>query len=92
MANRSLLEQRRQLLKRQIADSLDLLIGSLGKSPSMRGYNLTTMVDGKAVTRYLRKDLVPQAREMIRRYRKLWRLLQQLSRLNWQLLQLPDQD
>ena len=92
MANRSLLEKRQQLLKQQIADCLDLLMGTLGQSPSMHGYNLTTKVAGKTVTRYVRKDLVAQAREMTRRYQKLWRLLLQLSQLNWKLLQLPPQD
>ena len=87
MTHREVLEQRQQYLKQQIADSLDILIGSLGKSPSMRGHNLTTKVAGKTVTRYVRSEFVPQAREMIRRYQKLWRLLLQLSRVNWQLLQ-----
>ena len=87
MSHRQLLEERQQLLKQQIADCLDILMGSLGKSPSMRGHNLTTKVAGKTVTRYVRSELVPQAREMIRRYQKLWRLLLQLSKVNWQLLQ-----
>ena len=87
MTHVQLLEKRQQLLKRQIADSLDLLIGSIGKSPTMRGHNLTTKVAGKTVTRYVRNDLVAQARAMTRRYHKLWRLLLQLSRVNWQLLQ-----
>ena len=90
MNQRQLLERRQQLLKQQIADSLDILIGSLGKSPSMRGHNLTTKAGGTTVTRYVRRDLAPQVREMIRRYQKLWRLLVQLSRVNWQLLQLRE--
>jgi hypothetical protein len=91
MINRSLLEKRQTLLKQQIADCLDLLIGSIGQSPAMRGHNLTTKVDGKTVTRYLRKDLLPLARAMTQRYQKLWRLLLQLSQVNWQLLQHHDQ-
>jgi hypothetical protein len=90
MTNPQLLEKRRQLLKQQIADCLDILIGTLSKSASMRGHNLTTKVAGKTVTRYVRRDLLPQAREMIRRYQKLWRLLVELSRVNWQLLQHHD--
>jgi hypothetical protein len=92
MTRVELLQKRQQLLKRQITDSLDLLIGTIGKSPTMRGYNLTTAVAGQTVTRYVRKDLVPQARAMSRRYHKLWRLLLQLSRVNWQLLQHQDRD
>jgi hypothetical protein len=92
VSRRQLLENRQALLKQQIADSLDVLIGTIGRSPTMRGHNLTTKLDGKTVTRYLRKELVPQARAMSQRYRKLWRLLTQLSQVNWQLLQLQDQD
>ncbi len=90
MTHRQLLQERQQLLKQQIADCLDLLIGTLGRSPSMRGHNLTTKVDGKTVTRYVPRDLAPQVRAMTRRYQKLWRLLLQLSKVNWQLLQLWD--
>ena len=48
------------------------LIGSVAKSPSMSGYNLTTKVEGKTVTLYVRKDIVPKAVEMNGRYKKLW--------------------
>lgn len=84
------LQKRQESLKQQIADCLDFVIGSLGKSPSMRGYNLTTKVAGKTVTHYVRQVHLAQVREMMRRYQKLWRLLKQLSHVNWQLLQHRD--
>jgi hypothetical protein len=56
----------------------------------MSGFNLTTKVRGKTVTLYVRKDLVVKALEMGRRYQKLWRLIQKLSRINWEILKLEN--
>jgi hypothetical protein len=64
------------------------LIGTIAKSPSMTGHGLTTKVEGKTVTLYVRKDIVPQAVEMGRRYKRLWTLIQALSKANWELLNL----
>ncbi len=55
------------------------LIGSVAKSPSMSGHNLTTKVDGKTVTRYVQKGIAPMAMKMNRRYKKLWTLIQKCS-------------
>ena len=66
------------------------LIGTLAQPPSLAGHNLTTKVDGKTVTRYVRKDVVPAAREMTRRYKVLWALIQELSRINWEVLNLEN--
>jgi hypothetical protein len=87
MASRELLEKRQDLLKQQIAANLDLLIGTLAKSPAMRGHNLTTKHQGKTVTRYVRKDLRRQVQIMAARYQRVRRLLLQLSQVNWHLLQ-----
>ena len=76
-------------LQRQIHETLDLLQGSLHKNPSQRGYHLTTKVNQKTVTKYVRQDLVPRVRAMTQNHRKLRRLLQRLSETNWRLLQLP---
>jgi hypothetical protein len=83
---------RQQQLKRQIAQCLDLLQGSLHKNPSQRGYHLTTKVDQKTVTKYVRKELVPQVRAMTANHLRLRKLLQRLSQTNWRLLQLPPPD
>jgi hypothetical protein len=80
---------RQEQLQRQIHEALDLLQGSLHKNPSQRGYHLTTKVNQKTVTKYVRQDLVPQVRAMTQNHRKLRRLLQRLSDTNWRLLQLP---
>lgn len=37
-------------------------------------------------TLYVRKNIVPKAIEMSSRYKKLWVLMQKLSKVNWELL------
>ena len=86
------LQFRREQLQRQINDALELLQGSLHKNPSQRGYHLTTKVDQKTITKYVRKELVPQVRAMTRNHLKIRKLLQRLSEANWRLLQLPPQE
>lgn len=62
------------------------IIGTVAKSPSMKGYNLTTKVDGKTVTFSVRKGIAPKALEMSKRYQKLWKIIQALSKNNFELL------
>lgn len=89
---REVLQFRQAQLKRQIHQALDLLQGSLHKNPSQRGYHLTTKVDQKTVTKYVRQELVPQVRAMTRNHLKVRQLLQRLSAANWRRLQLPPPD
>jgi len=86
------LQLRKEQLQRQISLCLDLLQGSLHQNPSQRGYHLTTKVDQKTVTKYVRKELVPQVRAMTRNHLKLRQLLGRVSDVNWRLLQLPPAD
>jgi hypothetical protein len=86
------LQFRKQQLQRQINQSLDLLQGSLHKNPSQRGYHLTTKVNQKTLTKYVRRNLVPQVRAMTRNHLKIRQLLQRLSETNWRLLQLSPPD
>lgn len=82
-----LLKKQQVRLREDIAAMLDsFLIGSVAKSPSMSGHNLTTKVQGKTVTLYVRKDIVAKAMEMSKRYKKLWSLIQKLSGVNWEIL------
>ena len=91
MTKIDILKNRQEKLKGEIITLLDnYLIGSIGKSPSMSGHNLTTKVDGKTVTLYARKAIVPKALEMGQRYNKLWDLIQKLSKVNWELLNLEN--
>jgi hypothetical protein len=82
-----LLRKQQTRLREDIAAMLEsYLIGTVAKSPSMSGHNLTTKVEGKTVTLYVRKDIAPMATEMSVRYKKLWTLIQKLSKVNWELL------
>jgi hypothetical protein len=86
------LQFRKEQLQRQINGALDLLQGSLHQNPSQRGYHLTTKVNQKTVTKYVRQEWVPQVRAMTRNHLKVRKLLQRLSETNWRLLQLPPPD
>jgi hypothetical protein len=89
MARLDILKKQQARLSEDIAAMLDsFLIGSVAKSPSMSGHNLTTKVNGKTVTLYVRKDIVPKALEMSGRYKRLWSLMQELSKVNWEILRL----
>jgi hypothetical protein len=92
MSRLPLLKKRQALLRQEITAHLDsFLIGTVARSPSMSGFSLTTKVEGKTVTLYVRKDLVPKALEMGRRYKKLWNLIQKLSKVNWEILKLENE-
>jgi len=89
MARLDILKKQQARLSEDIVAMLDsFLIGSVAKSPSMSGHNLTTKVQGKTVTLYVRKDIVPKALEMSVRYKRLWSLMQKLSKVNWEILRL----
>lgn len=89
MSREEILKSEQAILKEDISRMLDsFLIGTVAKPPSMSGYNLTTKVEGKTVTLYVRKGIVPMALEMSNRYNNLWKLLQTLSKINWELLKL----
>jgi hypothetical protein len=86
-----ILKRRQARLKEDITSMLDsFLIGTVAKSPSMTGHSLTTKVGGKTVTLYARKGIVPKALEMGRRYKRLWALIQALSKVNWEILNLEN--
>lgn len=77
-----------QLMKEITALLGSYIIGTVAKSPSMSGYGLTTKVKQKTVSLYVRKNVVMQVQEMTGRYGKLWTLIQSLSKVNWEILNL----
>ena len=83
-----LLINRKESLKKQINENLDLLIGSVVRSPAMMYHSLTTKIEGKTVTRYIRKGLVPKVKIMTDRNKRVRTLIQKLSNVNWELLNL----
>ena len=86
------LQQQRELLCRQIADTLDILIGSVStKGPERPGFNLTFKLDGVTRTRHIRKEDLEKVRLMTARHKKLKGLIQQLSDLNWRILTLQSE-
>lgn len=91
MSRSDILRRRQTRLREDIAAMLPrFLIGTVAKSPSMTGHSLTTKTDGKTVTRYVPKDIVPKTLEMSRRYKTLWILIQKLSHVNWEILNLTN--
>lgn len=91
MSRLDILKKRQTRLKEDISAMLDsFLIGTVAKSPSMTGHNLTTKVEGKTVTLYVRKGIAPMALEMSQRYKKVWKLIQALSKVNFELLNLEN--
>jgi hypothetical protein len=91
MTRIDILRKRQARLKEDITAMLDsFLIGTVAKSPSMTGHNLTTKVRGKTVTLYVRKDIVPKALELGKHYQRLWTLIQALSKVNWEILNLEN--
>ena len=83
-----LLRKQQTMLKEQICNNLDLLLGTVVRSPAMMYHSLTTKVDGKTVTRYVRKGLVAKVKKMTERHKKVRTLIQKLSKVNWELLKL----
>ena len=87
-----LLKKQQASLKEQICKNLDLLVGSVVRSPAMMYHSLTTKVEGKTVTRYVRKGLVPKVKKMTDRHQRVKMLIQKLSKVNWELLKLASKD
>jgi hypothetical protein len=83
-----LLKERQAELKQQISENLDLLMGTVYSSPAMKHYHLTTKVDGKTVTRYVPKAMVPTVQKMTDQNKRIRLMLKELSDINWELLKL----
>jgi hypothetical protein len=91
MSRLDILKKRQASLKNDISSMLDsFLIGSLARSPSMSSHNLTTKVDGKTISVSVKKTILSKALEMSNRYKTLWKLLQALSKVNWEILKLEN--
>ncbi len=78
-------------LKKEIYMNLDLIVSSVVRSPAMMYHSLTTKIDGKTVTRYIRKGLAPEVQKMTDHNKKVRELIQKLSKVNWELLKLESE-
>jgi hypothetical protein len=87
-----LLRKHRASLKEQIRNNLDLLMGTVVRSPAMMYHSLTTKVEGKTVTRYVRKGLVVKVKKMTDRHKRVRLLINKLSKVNWELLKLESKE
>lgn len=91
MSRLDIIKKRQAKLKEDIFGLLDsYIVGTVARSPSMTGHNLTTKVDGKTVTLYVRKGIAPMALEMSKRYNRLWKLILALSKVNFERLKLEN--
>lgn len=84
------LQQKQQRLKREIAQNLDFLVGSVSSQGATGAFNLTTKEKAKTKSRYIRVGMVEEVRRMTRRHQKLKALLKELAEVNWELLKLDD--
>lgn len=82
------LEQKRDRLKREVAEHLDFLEGSVTTQGPNGGFILTTKVKAKTKSRYIRVGMLEEVRLMTQRNKKLKQLLKELSDLNWEILKL----
>jgi len=87
-----LLRKHQTSLKEQIFKNLDLLMGTVVRSPAMMYHSLTTKVEGKTVTRYVRKGLVVKVKKMTDRHKRVRLLINKLSKVNWELLKLESKE
>jgi hypothetical protein len=82
------LEQKRERIVRDVNAHLDLLIGSVSSQGATGRFNLTTKVDGKTKSRYIRAGMEKEVRRRTRRHLRLKALVKELAEVNWQLLQI----
>lgn len=80
------LEKERCRIVQAIVDRLDLLIGTVNKSPAQPGYTLTWKDEQKTRTRYVRVGIIEEATKMTDNYLEARKLMRDLSEVNWKLL------
>jgi len=81
------LRTQRKKLHEQITDNLEFLMGSIStKGPTRPGLNLTFKINQVTRTRHIRKEHEQRVQQMTTRWRRLRRLLHELSNVNWELL------
>ena len=83
-----LLKNRQKLLKEEICNNLDLLVGTVNKSPAMKYPSLTTKVNGKSVSKYIPKGIETKAKKMTLSHKKVRLFISKLSQVNWEILKL----
>jgi len=82
------LQQKKDRLKREVAENLDFLAGSVTTQGPSGGFILTRKEKGKTKSKYIRVGMVQEVRKMTRRNKKLKALLKELAEVNWEILKL----
>lgn len=85
------LQQKKERLKREVADNLDFLVGTITTHGASGGFILTTKEHKKTKSRYIRVGMLEQVRTMKQRHQKLKTLLNELAETNWELLNMENQ-
>jgi len=85
------LQQKKERLKREISENLDFLVGSVTSQGSTGGFILTTKINAKTKSKYIRVGMLNEVRRMTRRHQKLKALLKELAEVNWELLKMENQ-
>jgi len=81
------LRKERDILREEVSDNLEFLMGSVStKGPKRPGLNLTFKINQVTRTRHIRKQDEVRVKQMTTRWRRLRILLRKLSDANWQLL------
>lgn len=81
------MRKQREQLHGQIMDNLEFLMGSIStKGPNRPGLNLTFKINQVTRTRHIRKEHELRVKQMTTRWRRMRRLLHELSDVNWKLL------
>jgi len=88
MERMKLLKKRQAILKEDICANLDLLMGTINKSPAMKYPSLTTKIDGKSVSKYVPKGIETKAKKMTLSHKNVRSLIVKLSNVNWEILKL----
>ncbi len=86
------LQQKRDRIVRDLNAHMDLLIGSVSSQGVSGRFNLTTKVQGKTTSRYIRAGLEKEVRRRTRRHLKFKALVKELAEVNWLLLQMEHKD
>jgi hypothetical protein len=84
------LQQKQERLKREIGEHLDFLIGSVSSQGATGRFNLTTKVNGKTTSKYIRAGMEEEVRRKTRRHQKLKALLKEIAEVNWELFVLEN--
>jgi hypothetical protein len=82
------LKQKQERLKKEVAEHLDFLVGSVSSQGKSGRFNLTTKVNQKTTSRYIRAGMEEEVRRMTQQHKKLKALLKELEQVNWDLLKL----